>query len=144
MPDCRPKRKQGYEGKPRRCVWSKAEHIKRLQYQLRYLRHVHKAALDKIKYAAQGKEEGKVQWMAVLWLVRVCLAQPLTSCRALAQAHLDFIGSGGGRKGCGARASAVEQCRLVDQRQPRKDTTESVSRPCCEEKKIRADTFWRL
>ena len=101
MPDCRPKRKQGYEGKPRRCVWSKAEHIKRLQYQLRYLRHVHKAALDKIKYAAQGKEEGKVQWMAVPWLVRVCLAQPLTSCRALAQAHLDFIGSGGGRKGYG-------------------------------------------
>ena len=25
MPADRPKRKQGYEGKPRRCVWSKAE-----------------------------------------------------------------------------------------------------------------------
>jgi hypothetical protein len=109
-------------------VWSKAEHIKRLQYQLRYLRHVHKGALDKIKYAAQGKEEGKVQWMAVPWLVRVCLAQPLTSCRALAQAHSDFIGSGGGRKGAGCsrftitriKDAFVEVCKEENAREIRR------------------------
>ena len=56
----RPKRKQGYEGKPRRCVWSKAEQTKRLQHQLYYTRRTRKVAEAKIKDAAQGKEEGKV------------------------------------------------------------------------------------
>ena len=71
MPAQPPKRKQGYEGKPRRCVWSKAEQIKRLQYQARYIRRTRKVAEAKIKDAARGKEEGKVQWMRVPWLVRV-------------------------------------------------------------------------
>jgi hypothetical protein len=111
MPADRPKRKQGYEGKPRRCVWSKAEQIKRLQYQARYIRRTRKAAEADIKDAAQGKEEGKVQWMRVPWLVRVCLAQPLTSCRALARAHSDFIGSGGGRKGVGCSRFAITRIK---------------------------------
>jgi len=112
MPSHRPKRKQqGYEGTPRRCVLNKAQQIKRLQCQVRYIRLTRKAAEAKIKRAAQGKEEGKVQWMRVPWLVRVCLAQPLASCRALAQAHSDFIGSGGGRKGVGCSRFTITRIK---------------------------------
>ena len=106
-----PKRKQGFEGKPRRCTLSKAEQIRRLQYRLAYNRRGRKAAEAKINDAAQGKEDGKVQWMRVPWLVRVCLAHPLTSCRALAQAHSDFIGSSGGRKGVGCSRFTITRIK---------------------------------
>jgi len=42
IPADRPKRKPGQEGKPRRCVLSKAEQIRRLQYQLAYNRQKEK------------------------------------------------------------------------------------------------------
>ena len=107
LPCDRPKRKQGCSGKSRRCVLSKAEQIRRLQHQVKYIRRTRQAAQAKLRDAGQGKEDGQAQWMRVPWLVRVCLAQPLTSCRALAQAHSDFIGSSGGRKGVGCSRFAV-------------------------------------
>ena len=55
------------------CV-SKTEQIKPFQHQLAYTRCTRKVAEAKIKDAAQGKEAGKVQWMRMLWLVRVRLA----------------------------------------------------------------------
>ena len=42
IPADRPKRKPGQEGKPRRCVLSKAEQIRRFQYQLAYNRQKEK------------------------------------------------------------------------------------------------------
>ena len=108
FPGDRPKRKQG---KVRRCVMSKAEQIKRLQHQVAYIRRRRKAAQTKLQDAAQGKEDGQAQWMRVPWLVRVCLAQPLTSCRALAQAHSDFIGSSGGRKGVGCSRFTITRIK---------------------------------
>ena len=98
-------------GNPRRCTLTKAELIRRLQYQVRYTRLTRKRAEAKLKDAAQGKEEGKVQWMRVRWLVRVCLAQPLTSSRALAQAHSDLIGSSGGRKGVGCSRDTISRIK---------------------------------
>ena len=111
IPADRPKRKRG-QGKPRRCTLTKAELIRRLQHQLAYTRLARRRAEAKLKDAAQGKEEGKVQWMRVPWLVRVCLAQPLTSSRALAQARSDFIGSSGGRKGVGCSRFTIS--RITD------------------------------
>ena len=108
FPGDRPKRKQG---KVRRCVLSKAEQIKRLQHQVAYIRRRRKAAQAKLQDAAQGKEDGYAQWLRVPWLVRVCLAQPLTSCRALAQAHSDFIGSSGGRKGKGCSRFTITRIK---------------------------------
>ena len=55
LPADRPKRKQGCSGKSRRCVLSKAEQIRRLQYQVRYTRRARKSAESKLKEAAQGK-----------------------------------------------------------------------------------------
>ena len=111
LPCDRPKRKRGCSGKSRRSVLSKAEQIRRLQHQVQYIRRTRQAAQAKLRDAAQGKEDGQVQWMRVPWLVRVCLAQPLTSCRALAQAHSDFIGSSGGRKGVGCSRTTISRIK---------------------------------
>ena len=104
-----PKRKRGKKGKPSRCLLSKAQQIKLLRNQLAYTRRW--AAEDNIKDAAQGKETGQAQWTRVPWLVRVCLSQPLTSCRAFAQAHADFIGSSVGRKGVGCSRFTITRIK---------------------------------
>ena len=59
MPAGRPKRKHGYEDKPRRCVWSQTEQIKRLQHQLAYTRRTRKAAeADERRARKQARYSG--------------------------------------------------------------------------------------
>ena len=75
-----------------------------------------KAAEQELIEYKRGNAEGRHQWMRLPWLVRVCMAKPLSSARAFAQAHADLVGGANVRDGAGCSRPTITsiQCAFVD------------------------------